>query len=442
MEVLQINTVPILDELDWDRFMEEFWDKSPVIIKGFSKQPVLTQEDLLKLVQLQGNRILDGKTAELTLYDKHRVSLSGTHASRRYLTGIEPYLPDGQEKHLSDYLFGLTEHERFNEFCLYSNAPHTYEHIWKAMRPVFKLIFEGTKISPAGMNTDLFIGNYQRTNFGAHRDQLSNFMFMLFGTRRMLLWSDHVWKNVLGNPDNNKLIVHDYEAFRSEALVAELSPGDVLYWPMEYWHVGENDGKLSGSINVDYVQPDKQTYLDSVLTQALSKVVRQESANHRTYYDLDYFVFEPDQQKQMDLPDNLEQRYNLLIENFDKESLYEFFLNSEWTRKMSAMGFNKGLKPRTSVLLSSSTNILSDADFPVFFKRYNDKMILSHSGVSKVLDMDSTLLSMVQYVNNGWEGSVLELHERLSQNGSYEEETFYNHLAALYEIHAIEIISA
>jgi len=42
----------------------------------------------------------------------------------------------------------------------------------------------------------------------------------------------------------------DYSAYRDDAIVIEGRPGDVFYWPAEYWHVAESDGELCVSIGL------------------------------------------------------------------------------------------------------------------------------------------------------------------------------------------------
>lgn len=440
METLQSKRqIATLYDFDWEHFMAEYWDQAPVLIKGYHKETIISEEDFFTLFKLQSEQILAGKRAGLTLYDKNRVSLSGENASIRFRTGIEDYLPHNKFADLRDYLNWLASVDRFNEFCVYADSPHTYKHIWEKMKGQFREIFRHTNMSPHGMNTDLFIGNYERTNFGAHKDQLSNFMFLVFGTRRMLLWSEHTWKKVLNNPDNNKLVVQNYEPFREEAIVVEMEAGDMLYWPSEYWHVGENDGTLSGSINIDYVESDSLTEVENVIGNSLTKIIRQESANHTKNYDRDYFHFEEDESAQMSLPDNITERYKLLIRHFANPQLFTFFLESEWLRKISAMGFIKGLQPReTPAGVSAAAVVRSDKDYPVYYKAIDDKLVLAHSGVLKVLDLEDGLIRLVEHLNKGGNIPASALYSRFMAEFASRAD-FDNALLHFYEIHAIEL---
>lgn len=435
--LIQKKEIDILENFSWEIFFKDYWDKYPVLIKKPFAETIISKSDLLLLFQLQTKKILSGKTAELTFYDKHRVSLSGTTASKRYLTGMEPYLPGSDWQDLDSYLKWLATHKRYEEFCIYVNSPHTHQHIWEKMRAYFKVIFESTPMSPAGMNTDIFIGNYKKTNFGAHKDQLSNFMFMVFGCRRMLLWSDDVWKRQLKNPNDDKFVLQDYEIFRTESIEVNLEPGDLLYWPSEYWHVGENDGNLSGSINIDYVQPSLAIDLDTVLQNAVSKIAKQESKKHRKNHDLDFYRFQPNADGQMDIPNNLVTRYEFLVDNFDDNRIYRFFLESEWLRKLSAMGFNKALSIREPVELTSDTIIYSDSDFPILYKPMDEKVIISHSGALLLVNFHPMLFRLISKINTGIMVSLKELFS-LTVEDQMSWDAFVEYIKHFYCVHAIQ----
>ena len=42
----------------------------------------------------------------------------------------------------------------------------------------------------------------------------------------------------------------DIERHRHDAIVLEGHPGDILYWPAEYWHVAESDGGLTTTLGL------------------------------------------------------------------------------------------------------------------------------------------------------------------------------------------------
>ena len=49
------------------------------------------------------------------------------------------------------------------------------------------------------------------------------------------------------------LVLHGASHDASAKQTFEVSPGDLLYWPPQYWHMGENSRDIAISINVDYM---------------------------------------------------------------------------------------------------------------------------------------------------------------------------------------------
>jgi hypothetical protein len=69
----------------------------------------------------------------------------------------------------------------------------------------------------------------------------------------MRLWPYEVFK---GQPIRMDLV--DYESYLDQSILIEGGPGDILYWPSSYWHVGESDGELNAasSLGFYYEEPD------------------------------------------------------------------------------------------------------------------------------------------------------------------------------------------
>ena len=56
----------------------------------------------------------------------------------------------------------------------------------------------------------------------------------------MRFWEESVVKQTPGLRH-----ARQYERFLNESVVNEASPGEIIYWPSNYWHVGESDGDFA-----------------------------------------------------------------------------------------------------------------------------------------------------------------------------------------------------
>jgi ribosomal protein L16 Arg81 hydroxylase len=58
-------------------------------------------------------------------------------------------------------------------------------------------------------------------------------MFVIDGRKRILGWPDAYMRRQKADPTYTL----DYRRYRKDAIVLEGAPGDVLYFPSDYWHI-------------------------------------------------------------------------------------------------------------------------------------------------------------------------------------------------------------
>ncbi len=92
---------------------------------------------------------------------------------------------------------------------------------------------------PFGAEQILFAGNYAGTPFGAHRGYEHAFLAHLGpATKGFHLWSPERFAALTGGLDD----VFDYEPLLGHAISMELEPGDLLYLPAQWFHLGTQQG--------------------------------------------------------------------------------------------------------------------------------------------------------------------------------------------------------
>jgi hypothetical protein len=121
-------------------------------------------------------------------------------------------------------------------------------------------------IPRGGCSPDLFMMNHKVSFFRLHKDAQDVFTFVIAGWRRFLLWPFDTFAGTAGlGADESRaprlLFEVDHEAYRSQAVVLEATAGDLLYWPAEWWHVGESNGERAVSLAVGAIHDANPTRL-------------------------------------------------------------------------------------------------------------------------------------------------------------------------------------
>lgn len=132
-------------------------------------------------------------------------------------------------------------------------------------------MYSARGMPPGGVELILFAGNYARTPFGAHRGYEHAFLFHCGpGEKDFHLWSPEVFQRLTGSLED----IANYEHLLPYATSLVLRPGDMLYLPAQWFHVGEQQS-YSCSIAAALYQPRPAELLralfesDSPLTSAL-----------------------------------------------------------------------------------------------------------------------------------------------------------------------------
>jgi len=208
MENILVNkTEPTIieDGLNWTDFFNNYWLKKPVLYRNPLGNVLITENELHGVLARYQQDLAEKKKRDIIIYDSKRKSHMGLLNSARVNVELDKLLPDGSEHDLQEYFRNLMQIESFDEFCIYINEAHNDPFIWKVVRDQLREILKFMPLPAGKVSSDFFIGNYEKTNFGAHRDPINNMMFMLFGSRTMLMWSDETWKETLGNPADNAM---------------------------------------------------------------------------------------------------------------------------------------------------------------------------------------------------------------------------------------------
>ncbi|HEX2438312.1 MAG TPA: hypothetical protein VHT71_08375 [Methylomirabilota bacterium] len=164
----------------------------------------------------------------------------------RLLADVGRYLPRGSDGTIAGWSARLSAMLGGQAFGLVVDDYHVLDTpLWTRLSQFVCGLYAHTGLPGEQAKAALFLGNYHRTPFGLHRGRSSNFMFVVEGVKRIRAWPDAFFR---GKEDlTNRL---DYERYNAASVVLQGKPGEVIYWPSPYWHVGEDAGGLSVAISL------------------------------------------------------------------------------------------------------------------------------------------------------------------------------------------------
>lgn len=236
-------TAPVAVEygLDWDVFVERYWDREPVLIKQPDPGPFEAGEafDAARIASRTNNAgvilTVDGITRTLH----------------------EEILPSGHDCGFSAYANRMRSSAPTRTYSLLIAAFHSYSpELWAREEAFLRPLWQRVGLPLTGAITTLFHGPYAATPVGVHRDRFATFMYLIEGRKRMRFWREQPWEGTVSS-------MQDYEHLLDSSFVVEPEVGDLLYWPADYFHVGEGaDSDAATSVNIGLPRTEHQLRFD------------------------------------------------------------------------------------------------------------------------------------------------------------------------------------
>jgi hypothetical protein len=234
----------VLPTLDWDRFVAAHWDRRPVRIVDCGRAPFVAEAVLRAASRAAGIEASPLPYAQFTL-------------DRAQQTDPRPALPRAGERDLAAYARRLAELAGGRRHAVIVNRLHGFDHaLWRRERDWFSPLWARVGLPSGSAITTWFHGDYDHSPIGVHKDRFATFMFVLAGRKRMRFWADRPWREPVTT-------MVDYAAYLPQSFAVELGPGEALYWPASYYHVGETAGDgAATSVNVGIPRGEQHRHYD------------------------------------------------------------------------------------------------------------------------------------------------------------------------------------
>lgn len=224
--------------VDWDDFASRLWERRVVHFKA-GALPGFT--DAQAFAAATGAAV---EQARLTYAEGARPPMMLT-IERMQQNEVAEGAPRREDGSFAGYQARMKARLGGRRYALVISELHSFAfELWAQERLLLDELWARLGLPLSGAITTLFHGNYEHTPVGVHRDRFGTILFALSGRKRMRLWVQQPWTAPVST-------VLDYQAHVASSFAVELAPGEALYWPSSYFHVGESvDSEPATSVNI------------------------------------------------------------------------------------------------------------------------------------------------------------------------------------------------
>jgi hypothetical protein len=241
--------------------------------------------------------------------------------------------------------------------------------LWSKERAFFSALWRRVGMPLSGAITTLFHGNYEHSPVGVHLDRFTTFLFALKGRKRMRFWAKKPWSAPVST-------ILDYAPYLKESFVAEVEPGDILYWPSTYYHVGESaGGEVATSVNVGIPRTEHHTvyYVEDLLRGTIDEASLSEQEWRRTRLPkvgaspLVRGVLSLKGPLPSELPRALREAVSAFRE-VSRPRETQSHIQLTWLKRLTAGGFEPVPPPARRRRLVDEDRLRGDPRFPILFE--------------------------------------------------------------------------
>lgn len=356
--------IAVEERFDWERFVRRHWERRPVLFRRVPAAP-FAPEDAFRAAVEAGRAHL------------RRSYSGGARPDIQFTLGrlqqvfLRRWLPLAGDGSLSGYRRRLADRLGSRRYALVVSAFHSFWFpLWAREREFFAGLWREVGIPLTGAITTLFHGNYEHTPSGVHRDRFTTFLFALEGRKRMRFWQTRPWSQPVST-------MVDYRPYLDRSIAVDVAPGELLYWPASYYHVGESvGGDVATSVNVGVPRTEHRTsyYLDDLLVGTIDEADLSDQERSRSRLSrvsgapLVRGVPAADRRLSPELPEPL-RRGVRAFRDLSRPGQTERHIRTLWLGRASAGGLEPAPAPARRPRLADHHLLRADPRFPIAWAR-------------------------------------------------------------------------
>jgi 50S ribosomal protein L16 3-hydroxylase len=408
----------------WQDFITNYWEKKPMVIKQPFSSLLASSEELFQALVKASDYFRAGdRNANMRFHRNHALLMAnvGKHI---------PFSEDGSIQGYAERLVQRMDCEKFDVMINHLQVHNA--DLWLRLREFFRPMYESLGFLPNNTEVVLFLRNYKTTARGLHKDSASVFLFVIEGHKRIITWPNEYFRE---KPEVWETL--DYDRHLDNAIVLDGRPGDILYWPASYWHVGESDEQLSLSLSVGL-------HLKYKPSEALLEQVTQAVESQFMASGTDNYPFDPNnpQQSAAALPHMTEALNSTLKELEDSQQLAQT-LKLAWLKRVTGYSFPKVPLPLPARKLADGETVRGQKKYPIVWSDWSDgQMAISANGHPFVAKTGVNVVELLTRINSGEEFQVSQLiHSSIEGDNESEAEFLRSLLEKLYTLRAVILTS-
>ena len=396
-----------LTEAFWDTLVRDYWGRRPVVFKKVLAAPVISEQGLFDVFVTASARHLASRERHRPGKKRARLSFYGDGSNAQVLEDHAAWLPTERDGSFGAYAARLERELGSRQWGAFLNTLHPYAHdLWRASREMVFALFQRVGAAMGRVGVESFIGPYDSTPFGVHKDQAHILTFPVMGEKRTRLWpyagiATHLG---LGHSDSDLETVRN-TPFRKHVpddeppirLIAGV--GDVTYWPPSYWHIVDGQGDLNAAVTLG-IEPN-----DDPMALAAKILARQPPFTERTTPVADGSP--RTSARRLAHWKAMAQAYADALRSRDLEGQVQ----DELDRQDSNLMFDGAIERRDDVVIGPGDVLLSDARFPILVREKEGGRACYINGNRLMLAASPGLDRLVARLNGGGEHAVDELIE-------------------------------
>jgi hypothetical protein len=376
----------------WSHFVEQFWGQRPLLIKQPFASPLTTSGEIFSAIKNASQQFrVGGADCFFRFYTEEGFLLTGPK--------LRHYIPETSDLSAADYGNRMTRKLHGQRFGLVISQFQAHEaRLWLRVR---KFLSQLSAELPAQPWVEIvsFVGNYDKSPFGIHQDDVSVFHFVVEGRKRMYLWP----RDYFSSSDDVR-VESDFATLRRDAVMLEAKAGDIIFWPANFWHVGESVGGLSSSISIALgpLRPAENTW------ELLLAKIRERLEPSFTESNFPTTLAEA--QRSIKLIPKMSRLAVAALRKASHDPTLAQSLRTLWLNLMTGAGSDYVPPPLPWRILSDDLVIKGYPKCPILWTpNTDDDMICSTQGHSFTIPADPSIIRMFKRLNGGETARVGDL---------------------------------
>lgn len=375
----------------WTRFVDVHWKRRPAVFKGLLGEPVASPAEIFGPLVSACQRLREGEALPLKFYIE----------DRQVATDIHRHLPRREDESLDGYLRRLDKTIGSSSFILHlTDFQQLDETLLARMRALLSGLVKRVGVPASSAELEVFLGRYQRTPGGIHKESCANLHFIIKGSKKMLVWPPEAANDrefsVNRQGEEQYLDADTSGKQLPEGIVLEGQPGDVFYWPSGFWHVGESP-ETSLSLNLALYMKGRPADMVADLARDLVEKRLGELSRAESYP----FPAAEAQATAAALPPLLS-RAKSIFQDISRTSALEESVMAAWLSRLTSFGFNKLPPRRPSRPLADDERISVDPLCPVAWTGQDaGQLIYAASGYCSITEARQDVARLLERLNSG-----------------------------------------